>query len=171
VISSTSWLSMSQRMRLPLPCTCSSPAGLAFSLPTAAAVSPERTVVFAQRGSVSVVDATYLGFVFKAVQIGLSRIWPHSPGAGEYLVGPPAEQERVGPLEDAVEERIGLVDEQRRGPSAPLESAPAVLVRPAESLHHSIDRDVRDSRQFHPLSAASAGWRPHPDRCRPMDSA
>src|SRR5215207_6590022 len=28
VISSTSWLSNSQRTRLPLPCTCSSPAGL-----------------------------------------------------------------------------------------------------------------------------------------------
>src|SRR5438876_1863249 len=79
----------------------------------------------------------------------VTRIWPHSPGAGEDLVGPPAEQERVGALEDPVEERIGLVDEQRRGPSAALESAPAVLVRPADSLHNSIDGNVRDGRQFH----------------------
>ncbi len=71
VISSTSWLSNSQRLRLPLPCTCSSPAGLAFSSPMAAATSPERTVVFAQRGSVSVVDARYLGCVFKAPAMGL----------------------------------------------------------------------------------------------------
>jgi hypothetical protein len=37
----------------------------------AAARSSERTVVFAHRGSVSVVDATYLGRVFNAVQMGL----------------------------------------------------------------------------------------------------
>ncbi len=33
--------------------------------------------MFAHRGSVSVGDATYLGFVFNAVQIGLS------PGSGQ----------------------------------------------------------------------------------------
>src|SRR5206468_4965431 len=77
------------------------------------------------------------------------RIWHYSPVAGKDLVGPPAEQEGVGALEDPVEERRGLVDEQRRRPSAALESAPAVLVRPAEALHHSIDGDVRDGRQFH----------------------
>jgi len=43
----------------------------------------------------------------------------------------------------------GLVAEQRQGPAAALESAPAVLIPPAVSLHHSIDRDVRDGRQFH----------------------
>jgi hypothetical protein len=37
----------------------------------AAATSPERTVVSAHRGSVSVVDATYLGCVFNATEIGL----------------------------------------------------------------------------------------------------
>src|SRR2546425_487588 len=71
VISSTSLLSNSQRTRLPLPCTCSSPAGLAFSSPMAAATSPERTVVSAHCGSLSVVDATYLGRVFNATEIGL----------------------------------------------------------------------------------------------------
>src|SRR4029453_18315863 len=72
-----------------------------------------------------------------------------SPGAGKDLVGPPTEQEGVGALEDLVEKRRGLVVEERYGPSAALESAPAVLIRPAESLHHSIDGDVRDGRQFH----------------------
>src|SRR5205823_13279776 len=79
----------------------------------------------------------------------VTGIWPRSPGAGEDLIGPTAEQEGLGALEDAVEERRGLVDEQRRGPSTPLESAPAVLTRAAEPLHHSIDGDVRDGRQFH----------------------
>jgi hypothetical protein len=36
----------------------------------AAARSPERTVVFAHCGSAIVVDARYLGFVFKASAIG-----------------------------------------------------------------------------------------------------
>jgi hypothetical protein len=53
------------------PCTCSSPPDLALSSPTAAATSPERTVVSAHRGSVSVVDATYLGREFNAVAMGL----------------------------------------------------------------------------------------------------
>src|SRR5439155_25104223 len=70
--------------------------------------------------------------------------------------GPPAEQERVGALEDLVDERGGLVGEQRQGPSAALESAPAVLIRPAESLHHSVDGDVRDGRQFHGRSSLLA---------------
>jgi hypothetical protein len=52
---------------------------LAFSSPTAAATSPERTVVSAHRGSVSVVDATYLGSVFNAVQMGLSPGSAHDP--------------------------------------------------------------------------------------------
>src|SRR6266581_4634069 len=70
LISSIRSLSNSQRTNLPLPCTCSSPPGLALSSRTAAATSPERTVVFAHFGSVSVVDATYLGWVFNATAIG-----------------------------------------------------------------------------------------------------
>src|SRR5206468_6640990 len=46
--------------------------------------------------------------------------------------------------------------EQRPGPSAALESAAAVLIRPAESLHHSVDGDVRDGRQFHGRSSLLA---------------
>src|SRR5947208_931453 len=73
------------------------------------------------------------------------------PGAGEDLVGLPTEQERVGALVDLVEICRGLVVvlEERQGPSAALEPAPAVLIRSAESLHDSIDGDVRDGRQLH----------------------
>ena len=53
---------------------------------------------------------------------GCCQIFPHAPVAGEELVGPPAEQERVGALVDLVDERHGLAVEQRPGPSAALES-------------------------------------------------
>jgi hypothetical protein len=72
-------LSSSHRNRAPLPCTCSSRPGLAFCSPTAAVTSPARTVVFAHYGSMGVVDATYLGRVFNAVQIGLSPGSSHVP--------------------------------------------------------------------------------------------
>src|SRR5713101_4124914 len=49
----------------------SPPPGLALSSPMAAATSLERTVVFAHRGPVRVVDATYLGREFKAAAMGL----------------------------------------------------------------------------------------------------
>lgn len=71
---------------------------------------------------------------------------------------------RVGALVDLAEERRGLVVEERQGPSAALESAAAVLVRPAESLHHSVDRDVRDGRQFHGRSSLVAGFVVRRDR-------
>jgi len=45
----------------------------------AAATSPERTVVFAHFGSKRLVDATYLGRVFNAVQIGLCAGSSHVP--------------------------------------------------------------------------------------------
>src|ERR671918_136477 len=86
-----------------------------------------------------------------------ARICPCSPGAGKDLVGPPAEQEGVGALVDLVEERRGLVVEERQGPSAALESAPAILIRPAEPLHHAVDRDVRGDRQFHGRSSLLVG--------------
>src|SRR5437867_5655931 len=78
-------------------------------------------------------------------------------GAGEDLVGLPTEQERVGALVDLVEIGRGLIVvlEERQGPSAALEPAPAVLIRPAESLHDSIDGDVRDGRQLHGRSSLS----------------
>jgi hypothetical protein len=75
---------------------------LALSSPTAAATSLEWTGVFAHRGLVSVVDATYLGCVFNATPMVDARICHCSPGAGEDLVGPPAEQERIGALVDLV---------------------------------------------------------------------
>ena len=69
-------------------------------------------------GSVSVVEATYLGRVFERRPDGVARpdLPDCSPGAGEDLVGPPAEQERVGALVDLVEERPGLVVEQSARP-------------------------------------------------------
>src|SRR5580693_6411128 len=73
-----------------------------------------------------------------------------SPGAGEELVGPPAEQERVGALVGLGDQRPGLVVACPPGPSAAVESVPAVLIRRvAVSLHHSIDGDLRHDRQFH----------------------
>jgi len=65
-----------------LPSTCSSRPGFASSSSTAAATSLERTVVFAHRGSVRVVDATYLGSVFNATAMALSpgsAIAPQEP--------------------------------------------------------------------------------------------
>ena len=110
VISSTRSFSSSQRTRVPLPCTCSSPPGVAFSSPTAAARSPDRTVVSAQRGPVSVVDATYLGVVIQGHAMGwCAHLFDCSPRAGEELVGPPAEQERVGALVGPGDQRPGLV--------------------------------------------------------------
>jgi len=60
-------------MSAPVPWTCSSPPGFAFSSLMADATSPERTIVSAHSGSVSVVDATYLGRECDASQMGL---WP-----------------------------------------------------------------------------------------------
>src|SRR5262249_10494619 len=81
-----------------------------------------------------------------------------APIAGKELVGPPAEQERVGALIGLVDEREGLVVEHPHGPSAEFESAPAILFRPATvSLHHSIDGDLRHRRQFHGFIPVSRG--------------
>src|ERR1700716_2715440 len=77
----------------------------------------------------------------------VTRIWPRSPGAGKDLVGPPAEQERVGALVDLAHDRPGFVVEV--SPSAPLEYAALVLIRPAGPLDHSVHGDLRGGRQFH----------------------
>src|SRR5215218_5661807 len=89
-----------------------------------------------------------------------ARIRPGSPGAGEDPVGPPAEQERIGSLIDLVQKRAALVVEQRRDPAAALESAPAVLLRPAQSLHHAVDGDHRDGRELHDRGSLLVGWGP-----------
>ena len=81
---------------------------------------------------------------------GVLQVFPHAPVPGEELVGPPAEQERVGALVRLVDERQGLVITRPHGPPAALESVPAVLIRSAAvSLHHSIDGDLRHGRQSH----------------------
>jgi hypothetical protein len=51
-----------------------------------------------------------------------------APGAGEDLVRPPSEEERVSGRVDVVEERADLLGHEREGPSAALESSAAVLV-------------------------------------------
>ena len=136
--------------------------------------SPDRTVVSAQRGASSVVDATYLGVSFNATPMGWARISSMcSPGAGEELVGPPAEQKRIGALVGLGDECPGLVVARPHRPSAALESVPAVLFRRAAvSLHHSIDGDLRHGRQFHHRGSFSR-WRPsraafHPCYERPL---
>src|SRR5262249_30298760 len=91
-----------------------------------------------------------------------------APVAGEELVGPPAEQERVGALVHLVDERHGLAVEQRPGPPASLESAAAVLIRPAVSLHHSIDGNLRGGSQFHDRGSLLLGGAP---RGRPLTPA
>jgi hypothetical protein len=71
----------------------------------------------------------------------VARIVPSSPGVGEDFVGAPAEQERVGALVDLVHDRSSFVVEV--GPSAALEYAALVLLRPARPLHHSVNGDLR----------------------------
>src|SRR5213593_4132415 len=79
----------------------------------------------------------------------VARIVPRAPGAGEDLVGLPAEQERVGALVDLVHDRPGFVVEV--GPSAALEYA--ALGYPgywhAGPLHHSVNGDLHGGRHFH----------------------
>src|SRR2546427_442651 len=86
----------------------------------------------------------------------VAQIVPRSPGPGEDLVGPPAEQERVGALVDLFHDRAGLAVEV--GPSAALESAALVLFRPAGSLYHAVNGDHRGGRQFHGRSSLLAGF-------------
>jgi microcystin degradation protein MlrC len=57
-----------------------------------------------------------------------------------------AEQERVSALVNLVKVRPGLVVPERRGPSAAVEPAAAVLVPPADALHHSVDGDESGGR-------------------------
>src|SRR5205807_1975316 len=105
---------------------------------------------FSERGRCDVLRLTVQSGPDRAI----ARIVPRSPGAGEDLVGPPAEQERVGALEDLVHDRPGFVVEV--GPSAALEYAALVLVRPAGPLHHSVNGDLRGGRQFHGSSFLSS---------------
>src|SRR5215208_2261702 len=101
----------------------------------------------------------------------VALICHRSPVGGKDLVGPSAEQERVGALVDLVHERRALVVEERHGPSAALESAPAVLVMAAEPLHHAVDGDVGGGRQLHGRGSLPRWLGPHrlrrtPPRCR-----
>jgi hypothetical protein len=57
----------------------------------------------------------------------------HPPVAGKEIVGPPAEQERVGPLVQLLDERHGLAVEVPHGPSVALESGHVFHLRRAVS--------------------------------------
>jgi hypothetical protein len=95
----------------------------------------------------------------------LSRPWPlhtEAPGGPVDLDRHPAGVARDSTKSSAMSGRCqgtaACPGRRRRAlPSAALESTPAVLIRPAESLHHSIDRDVRDGRQFHRRSSLRVG--------------
>src|SRR5437879_10973201 len=106
-----------------------------------------RPARFGERGRCDVLGLSVQGRPDRAV----ARVVPRSPGAGEDLIGPAAKQERVGALEDLVHDRPGLAIEV--GPSAALEYAALVLVRPAGPLHHSVNGDLRGGRQFHGRSS------------------
>lgn len=97
-------------------------------------------------------DATYLGdAVVPPGQLPLQALdvlVPHAPGAGEDLVRPAAEQQRLGPalplpddLPDLPEVVHLLVILQR--PAAVLEAAFAVLVRAAARLDDAVEGDER----------------------------
>jgi hypothetical protein len=73
----------------------------------AAATSPDRTVVSAQRPSVSVADATYLGLLFKASVIGLCGI---GAGPTRPLV-PPASRTRGSPVR-SIRDEMSLDDSE-----------------------------------------------------------
>jgi hypothetical protein len=93
VISSTNWLSSSQRIRAPLPCTCSSPPGLALR----SAMAVARVV-----GEDGGVRPLRIGECGRCHVLGLrvqgrgdgvdARIFHRTPRAADVLVGPPPEQ-------------------------------------------------------------------------------
>jgi hypothetical protein len=123
MISSNRWLSRSQRTRLPLPCTCSSPPGLGFQFADGGRdASGEdgrvRPLRVGERGRCHV-----LGPRVQRRCDG-ARICPYSPVAGKDLVGPPAEQEGVGALVDLGEERLVPVVEERQSEPHPPRSNP-----------------------------------------------
>src|SRR6266516_8207992 len=89
-----------------------------------------------------------LGLCVQGTDDGVVQIFAHAPVPGEELVGPPAEQERVGALVHLVDEGHGLAAEQRPGPSAALESD-VEHTRAAVCVHYSIDGDLCGGRQFH----------------------
>src|SRR4029450_331229 len=118
LISSTSSFSSSQRTRAPLPCACSSPPGSAFSsLPAAPSPGDDgrvRPARLGERGGGHVLAPRVQRLSHRA----LARILHEAPGAGEDLVRPPSEQERVSARVDVVGERGDLLVHQREGPSA-----------------------------------------------------
>src|SRR5216684_5936736 len=79
----------------------------------------------------------------------LGHIDHRSPGAGEDLVRPPAEEERGRTAVDLVDMVPGFGIDKWWSPSAAVEAASAIFVRSSQSLHHAVHRDVGRHRQPH----------------------
>jgi hypothetical protein len=98
--------------------------------------------------SVSVVDATYLRRVFNAAAMRLlleSATTRRSRRRSRRSAGQTGTRRRAGrPGTETSRPRC----RERHGPSAAVEFAPAVLIRPDAPLHHAVDRDVRGGRQL-----------------------
>src|SRR3954451_22143183 len=125
--SSRSSFSSSHRIRVPLPCTCSSPPGLALSSRMDAGEDGRAGPLRVGEG----VRRDVLGLRVQGTDDGVLQILPHAPVAGEELVGAPAEQERVGALVDLLDERHAFVMKQPAAPSAPLHSGIKFPISPA----------------------------------------
>ena len=111
---------------MPLPCSCSSPP----AWPSARRWPPPGHRTGRSCWPSSVGECGRCDVLGRLIQGHADRVGPVlvgcSPGAEEELVGPPAEQERVGALVGLVDQRLGLVVARPLGPSAALESVPAV---------------------------------------------
>src|ERR1700737_1847783 len=88
-----------------------------------------------------------------AVQCNADRPLGHidhrSPGAGEDLIRPPAEKERGRTAVDLVDMVPGFGIDKWWSPSAAIEAASAVFVRPTQPLQPAVHRDVGRHRQPH----------------------
>src|SRR4030081_2785270 len=79
----------------------------------------------------------------------LGHIDHRSPGAGEDLVRPPAEEERGRTAVDLVDVIPGFGIDKWWSPAAAVEAASAIFVRSTQPLHHAVHRDVGRHRQSH----------------------
>src|SRR5438874_9639193 len=107
-----------------------------------------------------------------AIQCGADRACGHfgyrSPGAGEDLVRPTAEEERGCTTVDLIEIVPCFGVDKGRRPSAAIEAATAILARSAQPLHYAVHRDVGRRRQLHvvvtPLPLSSVQLARSPQR-------
>ena len=104
----------------------------------------------------------------RVVALDVAPDAPVPPGGGENLVGPSAEEKRVRAAVNLADVFLGFRVEERKGPSAAVEAATAVLVRSAQALHHAVNRNVcrrRQPRCRGPLPDLSRATDPAPAAC------